>query len=268
HSVYHLPDNFSTEHSYESQTKLEARNPSLHELRDFGGLVQDKKLYLQCTSAATFLKRSLELGFEHGAVGSVSGKTIDPHSRIIHAAGHVQVTFLHEGRLYILDATPALDIPISEAYEPLEAAEDYEREQQPATIPPLEIPDRTQEVGEYFEQPDITPEAEIAGLYTSLQQQLKIVFEQSDVAGVEKQIIKLAKHDPMRRMYESFARYQSGRVGPEQAGDLAAYISGCSASPEATRRKLGLHRYTPEFLEQLASMSHRFHQLSLQLQDD
>ncbi len=267
-SVYHLPETFSAEHLSDRKAALETRDPKFYSISDFADIVKEGKLYVQCTGAATFLQRSLESCFGYGSVGQVTGNVMRGDSRIINAAGHAQVTLVHEGKLYILDATPALDMPISEAYEPLDAAEDYEREQQPATIPPLEIPDRPQEVGEYFEQPDVTPESEIAGLYASLQQQLKIVFEQSDVAGVEKQIIKLAKHDPVRRMYESFARYQSGRVGPEQAGDLAVYIAGCSTSPEATRRKLGLHRYTPEFLEQLASMSHRFHQLSLQLHDD
>jgi len=262
HATYYLPDSFAGEREWDVASSLDARKPELYDLKDFSKLVVDGKLQLQCTTAADFLKQSLQECSPQAAIGTVDGYVINGSSSIINGVKHVQVTFVHEGKQYILDSTPSLDVPIEQDYEPYKDYVDDGHEQYAASIPSVDLPEQPEAETKYHATPELTPAEEIDGLYRSLQEQLKIIFDTRELTTVEKRLVKLPKHDPVRRSYEAFARYGNGRVTLEQLAELAAYTAGCADATEQARRKLGIQHYTPDFLQQLAGMSARFAQLA------
>ncbi len=92
---------------------------SIAKLADFETAIKDGKLETQCTGAANFLSRSLNILFGKTVSCIVSGQQIKKGRKEITSIEHAQVLFSHEGLQYLLDSTPYSD---STSFEQAETA--------------------------------------------------------------------------------------------------------------------------------------------------
>lgn len=257
-SIYHLPDEV-VHNSYES---FNAASRNTDELSDFEACVKDGVLYVQCTGASQFLKLSLEMAFGDYSAHTVGGLVLWSDTPTINAAGHEQTIFNHDGRRYILDATPSAadtteDDPVGvlplAGYHAQHYAQVIERSA-PDTLP-AEL-----QVGRKVVQ-EVTWEEQVAELHGSLQQQLQAYFEAGNQRELYEKLLQLPSFDPARRTMELYVQYQNGTLSPEAVTARAAYIDACAAAETTVKQQYRMDHYPQSLLTSLSHMANRLNWL-------
>ncbi|HSH18006.1 MAG TPA: hypothetical protein VK978_01345, partial [Candidatus Saccharimonadales bacterium] len=249
-------------------------------LESYVASVTNGYLEVQCTGANSFNVLSLQAAFGTTEAELLKGRVIKQGSmEIASRLGHAQTFFVHNGRQYILDATPTRPDEVDYSYIGTQtlvymaavrslfsrkrSASDLQ-DRQPVTIPPRQpLQDSSQPLGPApdkvveYRLPEPTPEEKITGMLQAAEQQFQTIFNVSDAASLYEQVMKQPESDPARRLLCDFKQWQRQGIPAEQARRTAVYFRNCAAD-EQVRRQLGLQSYAPDFLLRLAGAADNF----------
>lgn len=255
-SVYYLPDGYYSKTEIPQVLRAES-------LTDFAELVQNGKLYVQCTGAALFTKFSLDTIFGESSAATVSGKVLRGDRTHISNAGHAQTVFVAEGRQYILDATPPGDSDSDSADMSAYYFEGSYRNRKAPATPHLPVPvTQDSETNQEKSHHEETHEEKLERLLTGFREQAKVAFDVCNDAKLSEYLMRLPSQDPARRAYTLIRQYGLGKVDARELRDRARYIKRCSEITTAIRKKLKIEHYSQGFLEQM-----RYTMSSLELID-
>jgi hypothetical protein len=255
HSEYYLPADISA--SWETDDALTSDTTRIDSVQSFAGLVRDEKVLVQCTGAAQFMRACLETLFGQGSARQINGYVIDATDVRIRGSRHAQIAFSNEGKQYILDATPSMNLGFGGEYT------------QPHHGPATEVSDRHNPSLARLDAPayvnrDIraitepitekpSKEERIADLHERLLTDMRLAHGVSSTKLLYTQLLNLPPSDPVRRSAELFAQFESGSLKADHLASKVEYLSNCADADPATRRKFGLQVYPIAYLQQLAS---------------
>ncbi len=179
---------------------------------DFKTQIKDGRLCYQCTGAAAFLGMSLEELFPNYRSTRIDGYTIPTTVGAEGFMPHAQVVFTHEGKKYILDATPAVSNDgrvdrrfrfrdLLSLFRRAESAHDNRTESEE-----IEKATQTEETLDIFEEiKKTTPQIKVetgdetkANAQKRVESILQVILDTSK-KDLYKTIARLSKRDPLRQ---------------------------------------------------------------------
>jgi hypothetical protein len=212
------------------------------DLQHFGRVVAGGKLQIQCTGAASFLKLSLQKAFGNPSASTVNGLTIEPSSTTLNNLGHQQTAFQHDGKMYILDATPG------GATTPLVGqAPDIKRtDVQQVPIRPADM--------QTLNSPAKTADEQLQAIRTNFEKQLGIALKAPHTEALYEHIAKLPEAtDPVRRTLGLAMRATSGdTVSFAEATSHLDFLDAYKDRSPQELRQLGLPVYDRKMLDMLS----------------
>jgi hypothetical protein len=217
-------------------------------LSGFKGVVRNGKLLAQCSGAASFLKLSLERAFGEGNAHVVNGLSINRSTRVIDKAGHQQTSFIHDGRMYILDATPGGSTFPQQGQAP--RVQEHLARQVP------------QETGELQMQPLVEPakpkEEQLRATRVNFEQQLSVALGAPDQQALYERVAKLPEAtDPVRRTMTLAMQATTGSARKADAETLHTFLKNYSEKGAAELKTMGLPAYDSGMLTMLAGTVQR-----------
>jgi len=241
--------------------------------------VKDGVLQTQCDGANLFLVRSLEILFGGRSAALHTGYILTPGESRITAVGHAQTIFEHEGKIYILDATPAgqpqygeaqgiqrLDTSRSELLVAKESGMTLKTHDSPSKkadpiapkIDRLNIP--TPLNADKLEAEHV--QAAMGQLVLRLEGQLKAILQTPSETKLYERIIRLPRHDPLRASLSLFKRSLGERsVTLEEIDQHSRLLDGIQEAPLAVKHRLKVDQYDAVVLSSLVRLKNELRQL-------
>jgi hypothetical protein len=246
---------------------------------------EDGKLYVQCTGAAQVLKTSLEYAFGVGSANTISGYLSTESQQRISKLGHMQTTFKHKGKLFILDATPSggsgRSAAAPESIGPeeksllrrimarltvaqptdvensVDAVEEIinmfnEAPREKVHISNIEATNQEIESPSLPKIEDISPKLKIATL-----EYLKVYFDLPSDEALFKHLVKLPPHDPLRRSAEVALRAAKGTISVEEIAEAAHYLAVVAKSDQRQRETVDAEMYDARSLHHVSDIMHK-----------
>ncbi|HEX3568335.1 MAG TPA: hypothetical protein VHT70_01505 [Candidatus Saccharimonadales bacterium] len=212
-------------------------------LSDFESFVANGKLHVQCTGASQFLKSSLQTAFDYRNVGVANGLSIDPSTTNISAAGHQQTTFYHNGKMYILDATPGVATTPRSGEAP--NVPNNLVQQVPAQVASMRS----------LNKPPRTTTEELRAIRSNFERHLRIALKAPDTQTLYERVAKLPETtDPVRRTLSVTMRASSGgAVTKAEADALVDFLDRYKQFSAADLRSSGLPVYERQLLDLLSA---------------
>lgn len=236
---------------------------------EFAPLVKDGRLNVQCNGAANFLRLSLNQFGRYANTSTTSGYVLPANSSRIDGARHQQTIVTHQGKPYIIDATPSL--PPEEGYGSENGAANGNTFRQTASVSPkpaepakpkldrTPVPEATYETPA-FDMEEVVKEhreKNLAGLRQSLEAQLQIVLQQPNQDTLYKFVSNLPQHDPIRRTLSTAIQASQPSTTTDDAVKLVDYLQAVANATPQTLRKLRLTKYDPALFAQLQAVAER-----------
>ncbi|HEX3568186.1 MAG TPA: hypothetical protein VHT70_00735 [Candidatus Saccharimonadales bacterium] len=205
-------------------------------LKNFDTHVYKGELALQCTGSATFLMRSLELVFGEGCAAVQSGLVLPSVNTEVNAAKHMQVSFVHDGQTFMLDATGRLD---SNAQGMVANFASHAQQPNASAAPRIELPPTPPAppiatVTETFQQERLQHATQ------SFEQQLQLMFDLPDTQALIEHIAVRSEDDPLRR---SLAVLRDEHATVDALEQTLSYVTAITKADEATLRTIHLQHY-------------------------
>lgn len=215
---------------------------------------------MQCNVSDRFLQLSLEYIFGKGTTGTVGGHVL---SKNITAVTHAQTAFVHNGRLYILDATA--QNPSNQTATSNSAGTYRSRfknlfnrkpeRQAPQALSSTELPElQRTEPADKLEPKAKSAEqrqAELASIQTALETKLHSLFETTAQEALYKRIVSLHAGDPARRTLRIVRQAARGEVTETDLNEMVKYLANYKQASSAALRKMQLPVYDPVIVESL-----------------
>lgn len=241
YSTYHIPEGFKfdgTDGPYTNYLEMSG-------LEDFKKLISEGRLITQCTLSDAFLGASLSTLFGPSCVGSTQGYVV---ADTINRIRHRQTIFTHDGRLYILDATPPSPrvtgmlqnmhaMPIGR-FAPIPT-----KSGRRAVDPNLEKSTPNDVSDEVRYQLKLK-----AGLRT-LEQQLVATFGVHDTNALYEKMAQLPAEDPIRRVLEVTIDAVNNRTNVEALTAVDTYLTTYKEADVELVSKTGLTPYPAVMLD-------------------
>jgi hypothetical protein len=226
-------------HIHENTRYIVPKNRSFFSdtgLADFDEHVHKGELALQCTGSATFLMRSLELVFGEGCAAVQSGLVLPSGSTEVNAAEHMQVSFVHDGQTFMLDATGRLD---SNAQGIVANFASPAQQSNTSAAPRIDVPPvppapPIATVTETFQQERLQHATQ------SFEQQLQLMFDLPDTQALIEHIAVRSEDDPLRR---SLAVLRDEHATVDALEQTLSYVTAITKADEATLRTIHLQHY-------------------------
>lgn len=225
------------------------------------------RLQVQCTGAATFLCHVLKTALPSSRVASLSGHVVDDGGDI-SSIGHVQVMVSHEGRQYIVDATPPSILAGTgfdggnrgmlrrREYDNLDQKNPFGEK-----VPMLQQGDvktELQIIGTAAEIAHAEKTAQVQNVTERTKQLLRAHFSMPAASDEQlyREVVKLKKDaDPVRRVLELVLQAEAGVAeGRRNIEKTQAYLEAVKGANGALLRRLGVPRYDDALLRSLASI--------------
>jgi hypothetical protein len=195
-------------------------NPDFGDFQDF---IVGEKLQLQCSGASHFLNLSLNKIFGEDSSEVISGLSFDSNGQVSLGSAHAQTGFEHDGRRYILDATPSSELSVGREL---------------THTSPETIVERT-------------PEEKLEQQFNLLEKQLCNIFKAPDALALHTHLSALPNHDPSRQALEILAGLKSG----QDTEDYLEYIDSitrAATTKDPRLKQLGIGDYSGELLNLLS----------------
>ncbi|HEV2402568.1 MAG TPA: hypothetical protein VGS08_00005 [Candidatus Saccharimonadales bacterium] len=235
--------------------------PVTHHLNnwgDFTEVVQDGRLQVQCTGAASFLKKSLQEVFGPGCAGVARGNTINGTTSFINRLGHAQVAFSNDGWQYLLDAVPPISIDTRPTHQRL--PEEWAFRRIPNASAPRLIRDLT--AADYNVELPLKPpkplDEQVGDLMNSVVEQLKVAFDLRTNEKLYAYLVGLPRHDPARQTLELLMHFKTQPMADEQRRVIVRYLIRCVDADPKDKRRQGIDHYSTTFLEYLRDTAMHF----------
>lgn len=238
--VLPLKTSYSREEGTGLPSSFEAKN-----LEDFSFLVEAGTLQAQCNASAQFLKLSLQHIFGDTIAGIAVGHTLNQE---ISEAGHAQTSFVHNGHVYLLDATPSMHQPSRRV--------SFGRGK---SLPPpqiaslLHVPTISQGPGSelVLTDPEKTRQQHLASVQGALELQLEALLQAADRQAVYEKVAQLSTDDPIRCTLEASMQATQGRIGIAEIERLITYIGSCAKASDELLGSMKIPAYDGRILEGL-----------------
>lgn len=254
--VYDLASLISSEGIYASRSNTHALRPPLPSSRyisslgSFEELVRNNKLYIQCTGAAHFLRVSLEEIFGSGAAAVTEGFKISRYT-ISTSAAHAQTVFHHQGKTYLLDATPSTEGDRYKDYLFKTRRPFFFRPGNPlASTAIARVNARIPETPA-FAHVETPRENAIQAIRHTLDTQLTEIFQALDPNDAYEKINTLPEGDPFRATLEATLRASDSTITREELDRLSSYLEAYQNADNALRRQMRVPSYDSQVVQLL-----------------
>ncbi len=245
----------------------------------FAALVRGGRLQLQCTGAAHFLKLSLQEVFGVQSATTTGGIVLEKSNPVITRIEHEQTAFSHEGRTYILDATPStqdgslspnslhstqyieeqgllrswiarlrprkateiIESPLSAKLDDFQKKSE-ELEQQAST-----------QTSSPYEKTEAERQQALKNTRRSLETHLGVILNIRQREELLRRLVQLPEADPIRRTLMTVSQASVGRANLSDVVELQKYIETYREAPEALRQKARVATYNPELVSLLGN---------------
>lgn len=216
----------------------------ISKLSEFAVVVKDGKLETQCTGAASFLSKTLNLLYGNTVSCIVGGQLITNGEKEITSTGHAQVLFAHNGYQYLLDSTPHSNTTVVANATPKENDNIHAPKAQP--ILQEQRPNPTPE-----KLPEKSPEEQHQELLARVELFITAHLNAKTSQEMTKRVADLPKHHLVR---EALRLIRSPLRGNFSASEVEASIDKVARYQklqEEGNKKLTLLGYSPPLLSQL-----------------
>jgi len=215
-------------------------------LSDFRQVVRNGRPHVQCSGAAQLLRLSLETIFGRGSAATTGGyqlsrRTISTNSK------HEQTVFTHEGRTYLLDATPSSlsgHTPSDYLFKGPHMRFGQHSLTSLAIARTVQTDPRTLERAAVVEYDQLElREHKIASLRRSFDTQLTTLLETPHKDAAYDIVNKLPEHDPFSRTLHVVLRASYKDNVQEDIKRLSEYLQSYEQADESLRRQMNVRSY-------------------------
>lgn len=264
-NIPYLADLISRHSKYYRPDASSANIPEtlgLGSLTEFAALVKGGQLQLQCDSASIFMALSLDQVFGRGFAYPHTGYVLYPDAERVHKMGHAQTKFVHDGRVYIVDAQP---FGAPQFGGQLQGAGNR-RQGAPAPSTGERVEPKFQARNHLLDLPGIDkiPAVVFADearttvreqTIESIEAQLLRITELPTVPMLYKTLARMADHDPMRRTLALSKKVVAGSADIADVHTHIEYLQNVQKAQPATMRRLGLQKYNDRLLQGLQKIT-------------
>ena len=240
--------------------------------QDFKDQIQEGVLHYQCSGAATFLGMSLEVLFPNYTSTRISGYTIPSEAGSSEFMSHAQVFFPHEGKKYVLDATPSNGGPARGFHfrdvlrNWLQTGSKSTKVISTDTSEDVKVDDnKPKSLFEVAERnsnhiPEKTPTELHANTLRRVESLLQVTLDTTK-KDFYKTVARLSKRDPVRQALAAARTNLEDSDFSTRINETIERLEKYLEIPANLREKLQLGHYSAEIIEQLQRELQRLSQL-------